>query len=104
MAKRLTPAPGVTDRRFGQFKKSNNAAFRTDFSSGDKVMMLSPKNSLHTLALIFLSLGVALLSSHPLLAQYAISTIAGGGPNNLAELKASIGYPGSLARDSAGNT
>ena len=38
------------------------------------------------------------------LAQYAISTVAGGGPNNLAALSASIGYPGSIARDAAGNT
>jgi hypothetical protein len=36
-------------------------------------------------------------------AQYAISTVAGGGPNNLTALKASIGYPGSIAFDAAGN-
>jgi hypothetical protein len=37
------------------------------------------------------------------LAQYSISTIAGGGPNNLAKLNASIGYPESIAFDSTGN-
>jgi protein gp37 len=38
-----------------------------------------------------------------LLAQYAISTVAGGGPNKLTALKASIGYPGSIAFDTPGN-
>jgi len=37
-------------------------------------------------------------------AQYAISTTAGGGPNNLTALSASIGYPGSIAIDAAGDT
>ena len=37
-------------------------------------------------------------------AQYAVSTVAGGGPNNLTALKASIGSPGSIALDSAGNS
>jgi len=36
--------------------------------------------------------------------QYAISTTAGGGPNNLPALESSIGYSGSVARDAAGNT
>ncbi len=35
--------------------------------------------------------------------QYAISTIAGGGPNNLPALQSSIGFAGSVAQDSAGN-
>ena len=37
-------------------------------------------------------------------AQYSISSIAGGGPNNLSSLSASIGYAGSIARDVAGNS
>ncbi len=35
--------------------------------------------------------------------QYAISTIAGGGPNNLPALRSSIGFAGSVAQDTAGN-
>ena len=37
------------------------------------------------------------------LAQYSISTIAGGGPNNLPQLMASIGATQSVVLDSAGN-
>ena len=37
------------------------------------------------------------------LGQYSISSIAGGGPNNLAALQASIGYPESIAFESGGN-
>ena len=33
-----------------------------------------------------------------------ISTIAGGGPNNLAATSASIGFPWSVAVDGSGNT
>ncbi len=62
--------------------------------------MRSPK--LQTTVLVALAL--LLIVPKVSLAQYAISTIAGGGPNNLTALKASIGYPGSIARDSAGNT
>jgi sugar lactone lactonase YvrE len=36
--------------------------------------------------------------------QYSISSVAGGGPNDLNALHASIGYAGSVARDAAGNT
>lgn len=36
--------------------------------------------------------------------QYSITSIAGGGPTNLPALSASIGYAGSVARDSAGNS
>ena len=36
--------------------------------------------------------------------QYSISTIAGGGPNNLAALSSSIGYPVAVAQDASGNT
>ncbi|MFZ0807054.1 MAG: hypothetical protein WAN03_12755, partial [Candidatus Sulfotelmatobacter sp.] len=38
------------------------------------------------------------------MAQYAISTVAGGGPNNLAALNASIGHAVSIAVDPQGNT
>ena len=38
------------------------------------------------------------------LGQYTISTIAGGGPNNLPALQSGIGYAASVARDTAGNT
>ncbi len=37
------------------------------------------------------------------LAQYTISTVAGGGPNNVAAAQASLGYPASVALDSNGN-
>ncbi|MGA7646156.1 MAG: hypothetical protein WBW01_06570, partial [Terriglobales bacterium] len=37
------------------------------------------------------------------LGQYSISSIAGGGPNNLPALSASIGFPEGIAFDSAGN-
>ncbi len=50
------------------------------------------------------ALALVLFTSPVLRAQYAISTVAGGGPNNLTALKASIGYPGSIAFDAAGNT
>ncbi|MGO8794943.1 MAG: hypothetical protein ACLQLC_08980 [Candidatus Sulfotelmatobacter sp.] len=55
---------------------------------------------------IALFIAFALLSITPKFsqAQYAISTVAGGGPNNLAELSASIGYPASVAFDAHGNT
>ena len=36
-------------------------------------------------------------------AQYAINTIAGGGPNGLPALSSSIGYPAGYARDTLGN-
>ena len=58
----------------------------------------------HTLPrLSSLALALVLLAPQASLAQYAISTVAGGGPNNLAALKASIGYPGSVAFDGVGN-
>ncbi len=46
---------------------------------------------------------ILLMTPHFLFAQYAISTVAGGGPNNLAELSASIGSPASIAFDAHGN-
>jgi sugar lactone lactonase YvrE len=53
--------------------------------------------------LVSVALVLVLFAPPALLAQYAISTVAGGGPNNLTALSASIGYPGSIAFDSAGN-
>jgi len=53
--------------------------------------------------LVSVALALTLFAPQVLLAQYAISTVAGGGPNNLTALSASIGYPGSIGRDSAGN-
>src|SRR5271155_2675582 len=59
----------------------------------------------HSLPKSFLiPLAVLLFTPQPLLAQYAVSTVAGGGPNNLAALSVSIGYPGSIALDATGNT
>ena len=52
-------------------------------------------------AVVFFAL--VLFAPHTLLAQYNISTVAGGGPKNLAALSASIGYPGNVALDEAGN-
>ncbi|MGA7550112.1 MAG: hypothetical protein WBW24_15180 [Candidatus Sulfotelmatobacter sp.] len=46
---------------------------------------------------------VALFASQPLFAQFAINTVAGGGPHNLPAQQASIGYAQSVALDSAGN-
>jgi sugar lactone lactonase YvrE len=37
-------------------------------------------------------------------AQYLVSTVAGGGPNGLPILSSSIGYPGGVALDTAGNS
>ena len=44
-----------------------------------------------------------LLTPRILSAQFAISTVAGGGPNHLPALNASIGFPVSMAFDSLGN-
>lgn len=52
---------------------------------------------------VFVALALVLFTPQVLLAQYLISTAAGGGPNDLTALSASIGYPGSIAFDSAGN-
>jgi hypothetical protein len=56
------------------------------------------------LAALTFAIVIVLLTPGILQAQYAISTIAGGGPNNLAELNAAIGYAGSVVLDAAGNT
>jgi len=57
--------------------------------------------SFRVIASICLALVVAPQFSY---GQFSITSIAGGGPNNLAALKASIGYAGSVVRDAAGNT
>jgi protein gp37 len=62
--------------------------------------MRSPKS----LPLASVVLALVLFAPQVLFAQYAISTVAGGGPNNLTAISASIGYPGSIAFDSAGST
>jgi trimeric autotransporter adhesin len=57
----------------------------------------------HKLPALVVALAGVLFAPQILFAQYAISTVAGGGPNNLTALSASIGYPGSIAFDTAGN-
>ncbi len=52
---------------------------------------------------IFIAALAVLSATGNLRAQYSISTVAGGGPNNLNALEASIGYPESIAFDAAGN-
>ena len=52
---------------------------------------------------ICIVIGVALSLPALSFGQYSINTIAGGGPNNIAALSASIGFPESIAFDSAGN-
>ena len=58
----------------------------------------------HTLFALSLALAVLLFIPQVSVAQYDISTVAGGGPNGLTSLNASIGYPDSVAIDSSGNT
>lgn len=60
--------------------------------------------SLRRLAPTCLLVVVALSATQFSFAQYAISTVAGGGPNNLPALSSGIGYPGGVARDAMGNT
>ena len=59
--------------------------------------------NLPPLVSVLVAFVLVLFTPQVLLAQYAISTVAGGGPNNLTALSASIGYPGSIAFDTAGN-
>src|ERR1700752_4204587 len=61
--------------------------------------MRSPKR----IPSIFFTAALALCTTQFSLAQYSISSIAGGGPNNLSALKSSIGFPQAVAFDSAGN-
>ncbi|MGP0019574.1 MAG: hypothetical protein ACLPHP_13465 [Candidatus Sulfotelmatobacter sp.] len=53
---------------------------------------------------IGIMIAVALAAPQGSFSQYSISTVAGGGPNNLPALQSSIGYPASVARDAANNT
>jgi len=47
---------------------------------------------------------LSVFCTQPSFAQFNISTVAGGGPNNLPALQSGIGYAASVARDAAGNT
>jgi NHL repeat-containing protein len=62
--------------------------------------MLRQKLTLSALVVSALLLG----APAALNAQYAISTVAGGGPNGLLATSSSIGFPGGVARDGSGNT
>ncbi len=64
--------------------------------------MRSPKLVFTTLALVLFA--IVLFAPQALFAQYAISTVAGGGPNNMSALNASIGHAVSIALDTLGNT
>jgi sugar lactone lactonase YvrE len=59
--------------------------------------------SLNLVASICIVLAVALFTPQLALGQYTISTIAGGGPNNLPAVNASVGTAESVVLDSAGN-
>jgi sugar lactone lactonase YvrE len=56
------------------------------------------------LSSLLFALLLALLASPSAFGQYNISTVAGGGPNNLTALQSGIGYATSVVRDAAGNT
>ncbi len=58
---------------------------------------------LHLVASVFIALMLALVAPQVSSAQYAISSVAGGGPNNLPALSASIGFPVGVAFDGSGN-
>lgn len=62
---------------------------------------MRPKTPLTWFCLAIL---LTLFASQLSFAQYTISSIAGGGPNNLPALQSGIGYAASVARDAAGNT
>ncbi len=64
--------------------------------------MGSPKLVSTPLALVLFV--IVLFAPQALFAQYAISTVAGGGPNNMTALNASIGHAVSIAFDTLGNT
>jgi len=53
---------------------------------------------------IGIMIAVALAAPQISFSQYSISTVAGGGPNNLPALQSSIGYAASVVRDAANNT
>lgn len=65
--------------------------------------MRSPKPALASATLALVLISLVLFAPQALFAQYAISTVAGGGPNNLTATSASIGYAVSIAFDSLGN-
>jgi len=60
--------------------------------------------SLRLIASLGIVLVAALFSPQLSQGQFSISTVAGGGPNKLSAVHASIGYAGGVARDGAGNT
>ena len=59
--------------------------------------------SLKLIASVSILLGAALCAPEHSLGQYVISTIAGGGPNNLPPLQSSIGQAESVVLDASGN-
>lgn len=59
--------------------------------------------SLKLMATVSILLGAALCAPEHSLGQYSITTIAGGGPNNLAALQSSIGQAEGIAFDASGN-
>lgn len=61
--------------------------------------MRSPRLAFMSIALL-----VALGSPQFSHAQFSITTVAGGGPNNLSATHAGLGYPGGVVLDGAGNT
>src|SRR5271166_1366997 len=100
MEKRLTaktrsPDDGATEHQEHSYGSAGPACWR-----GGKVMT----HPCCSRPIIFIALALSLFAPHRLLAQYDISTVAGGGPNSLTALNASIGYPDSIAFDGAGNT
>jgi hypothetical protein len=60
--------------------------------------------SLKFLVTLVIVLTVALTVPQLSLGQYSITTVAGGGPNNLNALQTGIGYAASVVQDSLGNT
>lgn len=55
------------------------------------------------LAFLCASLILAVLNPQRSMAQFTISTVAGGGPNHLPALQAGVGSPANVALDGAGN-
>lgn len=67
--------------------------------------MHSPNLKMAVFAARVVVLTFVMVAPQFLLAQYDINTVAGGGPDasGIAELSASIGYPGSIVFDTVGN-
>jgi trimeric autotransporter adhesin len=61
------------------------------------------QRSLNLTAAVCVLLAAALCAPQHALGQYSISTVAGGGPNNLPALQSSIGFAVGVAQDTAGN-